>query len=186
MNYVDVESPFPHRAANKIKHARDFFKRPGVFSPGAIAVRMTLRGGVAVKPYQPRRAPRTWPPLYVAALAALGWIACAPGAAHAERPHRAAIDRGTRQDIELIAQDDQGEDAEVSSTQVEKYIAVYKAMQRNRNLTVEKAAARQGMTVEQFRTLENRIQRDDAAMQHVRDELQASAARAPTSSKTPH
>jgi len=83
---------------------------------------------------------------------------------------------------QLAQNDDQGDDAEVPTDQVEKYVAVYKAMQRNRNLTIEKAAAAQGMTVRQFRELENRVQRDDAALQHARDELQASAARAPASS----
>ena len=141
-----------------------------------------------MKAYQTPRAPRAWPPFYVfAGVAVLGWMACAPNPAHAALAHSTLTGRETPQVVQRIAQDDgQGEDADVPADQVEKYVAVYKAMQHNRSLTVEKAAARQGMTVEQFRDLENRIQRDDAAMQHVRDELQAAAARAPASSITPH
>jgi len=78
-----------------------------------------------------------------------------------------------------IAQDDADTDeAEVSPDQVDKYVAVYKAMNRDRTLTVEQAAAAQGMTLRAFRELENRIQQDDSALQHARDELQAAAQRA--------
>jgi hypothetical protein len=75
-------------------------------------------------------------------------------------------------------------DQEVPSELVEKYIAVYRAMQLDRSLTVERAASQQGMTLEAFRQLENRVQRDDTAMEHVRDTLKESAGR-PTSSATP-
>jgi hypothetical protein len=77
-----------------------------------------------------------------------------------------------------LSQDDNGgDDTEVPPAQVEKYIAVYKAMHRDRSLTVEKAAAQQGMSLAQFRDLENRIERDDAAREHVRDALQNAAKR---------
>jgi hypothetical protein len=75
------------------------------------------------------------------------------------------------------------DDHEVAPEQVEKYIAVYRAMQHDRSLTVERAAAEQGMTLEAFRQLENRVQRDDTAMEHVRDALKESAA-GPTASAT--
>jgi hypothetical protein len=78
----------------------------------------------------------------------------------------------------LTADDDEGDENEVPSDQLEKYVSVYKAMQRNRSLTVEQAAARQGLSLEQFRDLENRVQRDDAALQQARDELQAAAKQA--------
>jgi len=79
-----------------------------------------------------------------------------------------------------ITQDEQSAgDTEVPSAQVEKYVAVYKAMQRDRTLTASQAAAKQGMTLQEFRNLESRIQRDDSALQHARDELQ-SAAKAST------
>ena len=82
----------------------------------------------------------------------------------------------TRSGSFTIAQDDSGwDESEVSPDQVDKYVAVYKAMNRDRRLTVEQAAASQGMTVQAFRELENRIQRDDSALQHARDELQRAA-----------
>jgi hypothetical protein len=67
---------------------------------------------------------------------------------------------------------------EVPPADVEKYVAVYKAMQRDRSLTAETAAAHNGMTLEAFRQLEARMQRDDAALQRARDELQAAAKKA--------
>jgi hypothetical protein len=80
--------------------------------------------------------------------------------------------------INLTQDSDDSDENQVPATQVEKYIAVYKAMHRDRSLTVEQAAAQQGMTLTEFRDLENRVQRDDAAMEHVRDELQESAVHA--------
>jgi hypothetical protein len=80
----------------------------------------------------------------------------------------------------LLAQDEGGDNSEVTPAEIEKYVAVYRAMHRDRSLTVEQAAAQQGMTVAAFRSLENRVQRDDAALQHARDELQASAVHAST------
>lgn len=78
-----------------------------------------------------------------------------------------------------VAQENPGntgtDEGEVSPDQVDKYVAVYKAMHRDRSLTAEQAAAAQGMTLRDFRELENRIQRDDSALQHARDELQAAA-----------
>lgn len=80
----------------------------------------------------------------------------------------------------LIGQDDSGSDeGEVPPQDVKKYVDVYKAMQRNHSLTVEQAAASQGMTLQAFRDLENRVQRDDSALQHARDELQAAAHKEP-------
>ncbi len=76
------------------------------------------------------------------------------------------------------------DESEVSPAQVEKFVAVYKAMQRDRSLTVEAAAAENGMTVEAFRALESRVERDEAAMARARQLLQASAAQ-PQPTKTP-
>jgi len=72
-----------------------------------------------------------------------------------------------------LAQSGSGSDdqTEVPPAQVQKYIAVYKATQSNHSLTVEQAAAQQGLTVEQFRTLEGRIERDDALRERVRKAL---------------
>jgi hypothetical protein len=79
----------------------------------------------------------------------------------------------------VIAQAAENGENEVSTDEVEKYVSVYKAMQRDRTLTVDQAAAAQGLTTKQFRELENRVQRDDAALQQVRDELQAAAQASP-------
>lgn len=81
-----------------------------------------------------------------------------------------------------LSQNSDADENEVSTDEIQKYVSVYKAMQRNRSLTIEQAAAAQGLTLEQFRQLENRVQRDDAALQQARDELQAAAKGSPTSS----
>jgi hypothetical protein len=82
--------------------------------------------------------------------------------------------------ITVAQDDDDSEEVEVPPDQIEKYVAVYKAMQRDRTLTVDQAAARQGLTVQAFRDLESRIQRDGAAQQRARDELQAAVQATPT------
>ncbi|MGH7935061.1 MAG: hypothetical protein ACREQN_18115 [Candidatus Binataceae bacterium] len=85
-----------------------------------------------------------------------------------------------------VAQDDEGDDeSQVPPGQVQKYIAVYKAMHNDRGMTVEQAAAKQGMTLAQFRDLESRIERDDAAREHVRDALQRAAKSLPHSAAVP-
>jgi hypothetical protein len=56
--------------------------------------------------------------------------------------------------------------------QIEKYVAVYRAMQRNHSLTVEQACAQQGLTVPAFRDIERKIERNDQLRNRVRDELQ--------------
>jgi hypothetical protein len=65
----------------------------------------------------------------------------------------------------------------VAPEEVEKYVAVYKMMQRDRSLSVQRAAARQGLTLDQFRALESRIEHDDAARERARRELQSAAAK---------
>jgi len=77
-----------------------------------------------------------------------------------------------------VAQNEDTDENEVSTNDLEKYVSVYKAMQLNRGLTAEQAAAAQGLTIQQFRQLENRVERDDAALQQARDELQGAAAQA--------
>ncbi len=79
----------------------------------------------------------------------------------------------------LIAQDDSDSDEiEVPPGDIEKYVAVYRAMQRDRTLTVDQAATQNGLTLQTFRDLESRVERDDAALQRARDELQAAAVQA--------
>ena len=77
-----------------------------------------------------------------------------------------------------------GEETEVSPGDIEKYVAVYKAMQRDRAVTVDQAATRQGLTVQTFRNLESRVARDDAALQRARDELLAAAQATPAARPT--
>ncbi len=64
----------------------------------------------------------------------------------------------------------------VSPEQIDKYVAVYKSMQRNHRLTVEQAAAAQGLTLRAFRDLEEHIERNDVARDEVRRALAQSAA----------
>jgi hypothetical protein len=85
----------------------------------------------------------------------------------------------THQPERVIVQAEDPDQNEVSTDDVDKYVAVYKAMQRNRSLTIDQAAASQGLTTRQFRELENRLQRDEAALQKARDELQAAAQSSP-------
>jgi len=69
----------------------------------------------------------------------------------------------------------------VSSNEVKKYVAVYKAMQHNHRLTAEQAAATQGLTAKAFRDLEQRIERNDLARDQARRALAEGAQqRAPS------
>jgi len=82
-----------------------------------------------------------------------------PGAAHLRAP-------------EQEAQEDQGsDDAEPPPDQVEKYINVYRAMQRDHSLNIEQAASRQGLTLQAFREIESKVERDDLVREHVRQAL---------------
>lgn len=77
----------------------------------------------------------------------------------------------------VLAQETQAEDeSEVAPEQVEKYIAVYKAMQRNHGLKVEQAAASQGLSLDAFRDIERRIERDDMIRERVRQALRGGGA----------
>jgi hypothetical protein len=57
-------------------------------------------------------------------------------------------------------------------------------MQRDRGLTVESAAAKESLSISQFRQLEQKIERDDIAREHVRTELQAAATASPSAAST--
>jgi hypothetical protein len=65
----------------------------------------------------------------------------------------------------------QGSPDQVQTAQVDRYIAVYKAMQKDHSLTVGQACAQQGITVAQFRDIENKIERDDQLRAIVRKAL---------------
>lgn len=87
----------------------------------------------------------------------------------------------------ILAQDeDAGDENEVPPAEIDKYIEVYKATQRDRSLTVEQAAAQQGLTLEAFRQLENKIEQDDSAREHVRDALQSAATASPSPTPAAH
>jgi hypothetical protein len=75
------------------------------------------------------------------------------------------------QDSLAQGDDQDSENNEVSPAQVEQYLKVYKAMQRDRKLTVDQATETQHMTVEQFRDIEARIERDGVLRERVRREL---------------
>jgi hypothetical protein len=59
----------------------------------------------------------------------------------------------------------------VSSSDVEKYVAVYDAMHRNRKLTLQEAAANQNLSVPAFRDLERKVEQNPAALAQARSEL---------------
>ncbi|HVA40535.1 MAG TPA: hypothetical protein VNF49_07705 [Candidatus Binataceae bacterium] len=84
--------------------------------------------------------------------------------------------------------DDSGDDTTAnkgaSPDEIEKYVAVYRAMQRNHSMTVEQAAASQGLTVGAFRDLEQRIESDDLARDDARRAL-AEPAQGATPAATP-
>jgi hypothetical protein len=85
----------------------------------------------------------------------------------------------------LVQDDDTpsaGDDAEVPPKMVEKYTNAYKAMQKDHNLTADQAAAAQGLTIAQFRSIEGRIERDDTLRERVRKALRASTPGAKESS----
>jgi len=58
---------------------------------------------------------------------------------------------------------------------VEKYIKVYQAMQRNRALTIVQATAQQHMSVAEFRQIEGQVERDGVLRERVRTQLLKSA-----------
>ena len=85
----------------------------------------------------------------------------------------------------LVQDSDDEDDNEVPPDQIEKYVAVYRDMQRDRSLTVESAAAKEGLTVSQFRQLEQKVEHDDAALERARSELQAAANQSPPNASGP-
>ena len=114
-----------------------------------------------------------------------------PQASHAFAvPPRAIVPaKPARMFAQTLAQNDDGgggdtADKGASPEQIEKYVAVYRAMQRNHNITVEQAAAAQGLTVGAFRDLEQRIESDDLARDSARNAL-AAPAQSATPAVTP-
>ena len=111
----------------------------------------------------------------------LNSIASMPSTATAT-PSRAftGLGRPLAQNSDSDADEDNG----VSSDQIEQYVAVYRDMQRDRSLAVESAAAKENLTISQFRELEQKIERNDVAREHVRTELQAAANPSPSAAST--
>jgi hypothetical protein len=68
---------------------------------------------------------------------------------------------------------DDEEPDKVSETEINLYIDVYGAMQADHDVTIERALAEraQNMTLDQFRELERRIQRDEGLVERVRKAL---------------
>jgi hypothetical protein len=100
----------------------------------------------------------------------------------------AGIAAATLAQDEQQNEDDGGSDENankaVSSDQIQKYIAVYRAMQRNHSMKIDQAAAAQGLSLPAFRDIERRIESDDVARDDVRRAL-AEQAESPTPAATP-
>lgn len=75
----------------------------------------------------------------------------------------------------LVQDSDEDDNQDVPTSQVDKYISVYESMQKDHNLTVDQAASKQGLTVAQFRDLENKIEADDTLRERVRKALRHAA-----------
>ncbi len=83
--------------------------------------------------------------------------------------------RLSRRPSQSLAEATDEDDKDVPTSQVDKYISVYESMQKDHNLTVEQAASKQGLTVDQFRALENKIEADDTLRERVRKALRHAA-----------
>ena len=68
-------------------------------------------------------------------------------------------------------EDEEFETEEVAPEQIEKYVKVYTAMQRDRTLTVDEATAREHLSVAAFRDIESKVERDGVLRDRVRREL---------------
>jgi hypothetical protein len=111
-------------------------------------------------------------------LRAVAWFCLAAAACPSSSPVWGALSHSgeiAHTSATFVQDDSNTDEPEVSPAEVEQYVAVYKAMQHDRSLTAEQAAGHQGLSLEAFRELESRVERDGAAMQRARDELQASA-----------
>lgn len=114
---------------------------------------------------------------------------CTATSPRAHAPRKVAAASGfVRFAQQMLAQDQDDEDDAGDSTankgaspdEIQKYVAVYRAMQRNHSMTVEQAAAAQGLTVGAFRDLERRIESDDLARDDARRALAGGATPAAT------
>jgi hypothetical protein len=125
-----------------------------------------------LKVYRPNRKTAN----FAAAAIICGAVAIPP--ARARSIPASAISSRTR--IAQADTDADDEDKDIPPAQVDKYININLAMQKDHGLTVEQAASKQGMTVAQFRSLEGRIERDDTLRERVRTALRKAANPAAT------
>ena len=79
---------------------------------------------------------------------------------------------GLRPQAQEASSDNQDE---VSPAELQLYIEVSTAMQADHSLTLDQELAQKNVTVEQFRNIERRIQRQDRLVRKVRDALSAQA-----------
>lgn len=116
--------------------------------------------------------------LAIMAVAVAALVAASPVISHAHSARLARIAFGSFAEAQtsILAQDEGASDDEtaVPAEQVNKYIAVYLAMQKNHNLTVDQAAPQQGLTVDQFRDIEDKIGRNPVIHERVLDALSKS------------
>ncbi len=118
-----------------------------------------------------------------ATLAMIALILGAIGMLPASRAWSASTCQPRHRSLQLVAtpanqlaQDsDDDDNQDVPTSQVDKYISVYESMQKDHNLTVDQAASKQGLTVAQFRDLENKIEADDTLRERVRKALRHAA-----------
>ena len=110
----------------------------------------------------------------VAAIAAAFLAAAASGFASASSAPQSSLKPSVTAAMQL-AQAEGEDETPPPSDQVDKYIAVYTAMQRDHSLTVDQAASKQGLTVAQFRSLEDRIQRNPVVHDRVLQALKAAS-----------
>lgn len=108
----------------------------------------------------------------LAIICALGTLAASAAWPAASHVTQIAAEPSAPSSSPSDADDD---DKDVPTSQVDKYISVYESMQKDHNLTVEQAASKQGLTVAQFRSLENKIENDDALRERVRKALRHAA-----------
>lgn len=129
------------------------------------------------------------PPVIPAIASAASVTPCATTSPRAHAPRKVAATSGiVKFAQQMLTQDQDDEDDAGDSTankgaspdEIQKYVAVYRAMQRNHSMTVEQAAAAQGLTVGAFRDLERRIESDDLARDDARRALAGGATPAAT------
>ena len=73
----------------------------------------------------------------------------------------------------------------VTEAEIELYIDVYSAMQKDHDVTIELALAPHNVSLEQFRDVERRVQRDQRIVDRVREALLETAKARPPADAAP-